>query len=188
MAGVVVDAYRMHITKADWKELLAYLSSLVGKPLLELHTRIFYAGGGVWKGVPGDKRSAVTTAVFTWLAKRKHKVVYTAVDRARFHEARKAGRIPEHVDTPWQLMGLHLALALQKAGKRAGSNKGHTILVFDNHEREYARCEGELKDGSIEGAAFKGCRSRPSYRGLEEGLRTGGYPRGGFLLSPMGKR
>ncbi len=139
MVGLIADSHRMHVTKRDWQELLVALSRLVGKEIKELHTRDFYAGSGPWYGIKGPERAAIIAQVFDWLAARKHQLVYTSVEKSRFYESQKAGQIPKDVQTIWRFMGLHLLLAVQRVHQRQERNKGHTVFVFDNEERERMR-------------------------------------------------
>lgn len=139
MAGVIVDAQRMHVTKDHWQGLLDSLSSIAGCKITELHTRDFYAGNNVWRSLKGAERSRVITIVFEWLAERKHDIVYSAVLKERYFANFKAGRIPAELNTLWRFMGLHLLLAIQKVHQTESRNKGHTIFVFDNEEREKMR-------------------------------------------------
>lgn len=136
MAGVVVDARRMHLTKRGWAELLDALSTVVGRKLLEIHTADFYSGNGVWRALPGDVRAKIITLVFEWLSERKHKIVYSAVDKAKFYsefsEEQKAGE----VGSLWRFMALHICLAIQKYCQGEGRGKGYTLLIFDNEESE----------------------------------------------------
>lgn len=139
MVGVVVDAQRMHVTKDHWSELLTKLSELVGKPIDEIHTRDFYSGNGVWRGMKGPERSKVITEVFNWLTERRHHIVYTGVDKVLYFKDLKDGKIPKELNTPWRFMGMHLLLSVQKIHQTQDKNKGHTIFVFDNEEREKMR-------------------------------------------------
>ncbi|MBK8650844.1 MAG: DUF3800 domain-containing protein [Elusimicrobia bacterium] len=43
------------------------------------------------------------------------------------------------IKTLWRFLGLHLVLGIQKYHKGNKNNKGNTILVFDNEEREMKR-------------------------------------------------
>lgn len=136
MVGLIADAQRMHVTKGNWQELLTILSRTVGRPIAEIHTRDFYAGSGPWYGLQGPQRAEIIGNVFDWLADRKHRIVYTSVEKASFFESQKAGQIPKDANTIWRFMGLHLMLAVQKVHQRHDRNKGHTFFVFDNEERE----------------------------------------------------
>jgi len=52
MAGIIVNAYRMAPTKADWNSLLQ-LSEIVGREISEIHTKDFYPGNSPWRGLDG---------------------------------------------------------------------------------------------------------------------------------------
>ena len=80
MAGVIVDGARMRVTKTDWEALLSVLSKKIGKQVKEFHSKDFYGGNGVWKGLDGNLRARVISAVLEWLKERKHKVTFCAVD------------------------------------------------------------------------------------------------------------
>jgi hypothetical protein len=139
MVGVVVDATRMHLTKSHWWQLLEDLSRLSGRQIVELHTRDFYSGSGVWHGIDGHERSRIMSAILAWLADRKHHVVYTGLIKDRYHQARVRQDIPDELNTLWRFMGFHLILAMQKHGQGDAGVKGHSIFVFDNEERERMR-------------------------------------------------
>ena len=51
MAGVLIDAYRMRPTKAEWDSLLSDLAEIIGKEVREFHTKDFYAGNSPWRGI-----------------------------------------------------------------------------------------------------------------------------------------
>jgi len=139
MVGILVDAQRMHITKQDWRGLLEHLSELAGRQITELHTRNFYAGNGVFRDIPGHTRARIISMIFEWLADRKHHVVYTSVCKESYQREFQQQRIPDELNTMWRFMGFHLLLAVQKYCQREAKNKGNTIFVFDNEEREQMR-------------------------------------------------
>lgn len=139
MVGVIADAQRMHVTKQDWATLLAHLSTKTGRAISEFHTRDFYAGNGVWRGVDGPTRATTIGAIIEWLNARKHDIVYTAVQKDLYFASQKAGRLPPELNTLWRFMGMHLVLATQRAHQGLGKTRGHTVFVFDNEERERMR-------------------------------------------------
>lgn len=139
MVGIIVDAQRMHVTKQDWQELLEKLSRVVEKPVAEIHTRDFYAGNDAWRALRGDQRAAIIDETFAWLSARKHKLVYVGVEKSKFYNSKKSGQLKQEVNTLWRFMGLHLLLCIQKHHQSLQKNKGNTILVFDNEERERMR-------------------------------------------------
>jgi len=139
MTGIVVDASRMHLTKEHWGDLLAGLSQETGHQIVELHTRDFYAGNGVFRGMQGPDRAHLISQIFDWLAARKHHVVYSSVVKASYYEAVGRGEIPDELNTLWRFLGFHLILAMQKHCQTEDGVKGHTMFVFDNEERERMR-------------------------------------------------
>ena len=136
MVGVITDVTRMRVTKIHWQNLLEYLSNIIGRQIQEIHTRDFYSGNSPWRDLDGNQRSAIITAIFNWLQERKHHVVFTAVNKAIFLENFKKEPFYNDIRTLWRFMALHLTLSLQKGFQREKKNKGHTVLVFDNEERE----------------------------------------------------
>lgn len=139
MTGIVVDAARMHVTKQHWNDLLLYLGEKTGHTITELHTRNFYAGNDAFRGIDGDSRAWIMSAIFQWLADRKHHVVYASVLKSAYREAYTAGYIPDELNTLWRFLGFHLVLSMQKYCQREPGVKGHTIFIFDNEERERMR-------------------------------------------------
>jgi hypothetical protein len=139
MVGILVDCHRMHITKGEWSDLLVYLSGLAHREVTEIHTRNFYAGNGIWREVDGPTRANIISAVFDWLANRKHHVVYASVCKATYYEQYACQRVPDELNTLWRFMGFHLMLAIQKHCQREEKNKGNTLFIFDNEEREKMR-------------------------------------------------
>jgi hypothetical protein len=139
MVGVIVDAQRMHCTKQDWASLLTTLSERAGRAIQEMHTRDFYAGNSPWRAMSGKERAQVIQDVCSWLHQRRHRLVFCALDKAAYHSAVALSQLPAELNTPWRFLGFHLALSLQKAHQRESRNKGHTLLILDNEERERMR-------------------------------------------------
>lgn len=142
VVGVVVDSQRMHVTKDHWGELMEELSGIVGKKLLELHTKDFYVGGGPFRGIAGADRARYISEIIDWFCERKHSFVYSAVHKQTYEEARAGGTVPPDLKSPWQVAAFHSVLALQRAHQGQEKTKGHTLLVFDNKGHE----EGPLAD------------------------------------------
>jgi hypothetical protein len=132
MVGVVTDATRMRMMKAEWAGLLIALRNMTGRNIVELHANEIYRGNGVWRGVRPALRSAVFKVILDWLEERRHKVIVVAIDKDRFDQEFEAQPFAVGLGTVWRCLGLHLALAAQKLGQREANNKGHTVLIFDN--------------------------------------------------------
>jgi hypothetical protein len=140
--GVIVDGSRMHLTKADWSELLGAMSRRVGAQLREFKASDLYRGSGRWYGVPDEERAKVIGDIVKWLEDRKHNIAYTGIIRSSFNACSR----PERGDLPdtWCAADAHLLLAIQRCHQRERSNKGHTVVVLDQgghegHLLEFAR-------------------------------------------------
>ena len=139
VAGVVVDAQRMHVTKDHWASLLSDLSTVVGRELDELHTKDFYPGNGAFRALTGAQRADYISSIIAWLCDRKHCFVFSAVDKAEFRKSLVAGKMLDGLDSPWMLGAFHCVLALQRAHQGEAKTKGHTVLVFDKKGHEEGR-------------------------------------------------
>lgn len=139
MAGVITDATRMRVTKTHWSNLLEILSKIIGRSIQEIHTRDFYSGNSPWRDLDGKQRSSIISAIFNWLKDRKHHVVFTAVDKKIFEENFQKEAVSDDIGTLWRFMALHITLSLQKYFQKEKKNKGNTVLIFDNEEREKVR-------------------------------------------------
>jgi hypothetical protein len=136
MAGIVVDAARMHKTKEHWADLLESLSRIIQREVREIHTRDFYPGNGPWRGIDGAQRSLLISTILGWIAERKHKIIYAVIDKESFDVESKIGKVPDEISTVWRALGFHVILGLQKKHQKESGVKGHTILIFDNEEQE----------------------------------------------------
>ncbi len=136
MAGVIVDSQRMHKTKEHWKTLLDILSRIISKPVPELHTKDFYPGNGIWRGISGQQRAEIISAILDWLSDRKHELIISVIDKEKFNQEKNIGKIPCEIDTIWRTLGFHIILGIQKNYQKFEKTKGNTILIFDNEENE----------------------------------------------------
>jgi hypothetical protein len=143
MVGVIADSHRMRPTKEAWNSLLSELSRIIGRTIKEIHTRDFYSGNSPWRDLDGIQRTAIITAIFEWLQRRKHSVVFSAVHKEKFNHTFNDEAVFTDIETLWRFLALHISLSLQKyfQGAPRGKNrtinqKGNFVLIFDNEVRE----------------------------------------------------
>jgi len=136
VVGVVVDAVRMRRTKREWDELLAQCTSLVGKPVTELHAKDIYRGNGPWRSVSPEQRSATIERILDWFDDRKHHVTFSSIDRRIFDELKDSCEICASLDNVWHAASFHVALSIQKKYQTLSNNKGNTVFVFDKGKGE----------------------------------------------------
>ncbi len=139
MAGVIVDATRMHITKNAWKSLLKVLSNATGRNISEFHSRKFYKGNGQWRTINGRTRAHIIEAILEWIDKRRHKITFSAVKKDNFNAFYKSDEKLKDLGSLWCTVAVHTILSIQKAHMHLQKNKGHTVLVFDRQDREQNR-------------------------------------------------
>jgi hypothetical protein len=139
MAGIVVDAQRMHITKEAWTDFLDRLSRAARRPISEFHSRDFYNGNGPWRGIDGTMRARIIEAVIRWIGDRKHKITFSAVNKERYEAISSTDERLKDLGALWCTAAIHTILSLQKAHMGLSKNKGHTVLIFDNEDREEKR-------------------------------------------------
>lgn len=139
MAGIIVDAKRMHVTKDAWASFLEYLSEAIGRRVGEFHSRKFYRGNGVWHGtINGAERAKIIEAILSWVEKRKHKCVFSGIDKNKYKEALKNGKHNKQLKSMWCTVAMHCILQVQKQHQKIANNKGHSVLIFDREVREEA--------------------------------------------------
>ncbi|HDO06413.1 MAG TPA: DUF3800 domain-containing protein [Bacteroidetes bacterium] len=136
MASIVVDSQRMHRTKRDWNNLLATLSTIIDEKVTEFHTRDFYPGNGPWRKIDGPVRAKIITVVLEWLKERKHKIIYCAINKEKWRQKKKIGKIPDEINSIWKTIAYYTILGIQKQNQKLEKTKGHSILIFDNEEKE----------------------------------------------------
>ncbi len=139
MAGIIVDSQRMHITKNDWKNLLSYLSQIINRKVIEFHTRDFYSGNGIWRGIDGQKRSIIINAILKWIIDRKHKISFSGLNKKLYFSEKDNNVKLKELHSQWCFLGLHQMLILQKHYQREAKNKGNTVVIFDHEVKEETR-------------------------------------------------
>lgn len=136
VAGVLVNTYNMHKTRADFASLTRKAKKLLKEAGLgsfaELKAQELYSGSGPWKGIDGAERHALYGAMLKWLCQRKHKVVASVIDDKVFcGKVASKDPLSTKLRAPYVAGALHLSLMVQRANQGAAKNKGRTILIFD---------------------------------------------------------
>ena len=132
IAGVVIDAYRIHSTRRDWVSMLAKMATLAGQPIAEFHMRNAYSGNDEWKSAGIKNREKAITGVLDWLAGKGHRIVFSASMQVAFQARLSSGcAMTSELGSRWVSEAFHIALAVNKANQGLKGNKGKSILVFD---------------------------------------------------------
>ncbi|MCK9229489.1 MAG: DUF3800 domain-containing protein [Syntrophales bacterium] len=136
IAGIIVDATRMHVTKDAWANFLGYLSKAAGRRIEEFHSREFYRGNGVWHGTDGANRARIIEAVFNWVENRKHKCVFSGIDKEEYEKKFARDERLKQFKSKWCAAAMHCTLQVQKQHQREAKTKGHSVLIFDREVSE----------------------------------------------------
>jgi hypothetical protein len=137
MAGIIVDASRMHLTKNDWADFLGKLSEVIGKKVDEFHTCDFYRGKKIWYGTDGDARAKIIEAIIDWVEKdRKHKCIFSGIDKNVYTQKICSDKRLKELKSIWCAAAMHCTLQLQKGNQKKDKPKGHSVLIFDRQVKE----------------------------------------------------
>ncbi len=136
VAGIIVDATRMHVTKEAWADFLDSLSKAAGKRIYEFHSREFYRGKGVWRGTDGSKRAQVIETILNWIEMRKHTCVFSGVIKAKCKKYLSNDDRITQFKSIWCIAAMHCTLQIQKQHQRIKGRKGHSVLIFDREVME----------------------------------------------------
>ena len=133
MVGVLVDSLRLHRTQREFAEVFDIVQGLFQENLRELKGSKMILGRDRWRKVDPDIRKLIAGYFCDWIARRKHRLIVTAIGRARLEKTRRGGQ-PAECHDAWLAAGLHVALQIQKTSQKSGNNKGHTFLIFDDNK------------------------------------------------------
>lgn len=132
VAGLVVDAYRVHSSRQEWLEVLQQMAVLAAKPVAEFHMVDVYNRAGEWADVSHENRGQAVSIVLAWLAKKRHRVVFSATLKAEFDARVRAGcTMTSDLGSRWLSQAFHVTLSINKQYKGLPNNKGKSLLVFD---------------------------------------------------------
>lgn len=132
--GVIVDAARLNRTADAFSELFAAIQAHSPEQLKEIKASKLLMGRDRWRQVDPEIRKRICEALCLWITDRKHTLILTAVDRAKYASNKNAA--PIELQRGYWLAGMtHLALQLQKLHQGQPSNKGRTVLLIDDNKQ-----------------------------------------------------
>jgi hypothetical protein len=136
MVGILANTYSLHRTQSDFGEITDTFRQLTGKDFQEVKADQLYAGRGPWAVVTGERRHPAYRSVLEWLVRRKHDVIFSAIDTRVFFERLAADtRLPSLLPAPYIAAALHIALAVQRRNQGQEKNKERTLLIYDQQEQ-----------------------------------------------------
>lgn len=132
--GIVIDAARLNRTKEAFGDIFDKIQALFPEQLRELKASKLLLGRDRWRNVHPGIRKTICESLCNWICDRKHDLIVTAIDRARYAETRAT--VPEELQRSVWVAGMtHLALQLQKLHQNERNNKGRTLLIIDDNKQ-----------------------------------------------------
>jgi len=145
-AGLVFDGTKRAKVTRESRALVREICSSARKPVGELKCHHLYPGKQHWKGVDG--RHAHIERLCDWFVNDSGGYIALATIDTENHAGSSLHSITG-LDV-WTVGALHVALQIQKTGKRKDKNKGQSVLVFDQQQIR----QGSLTDLLIDGPDY----------------------------------
>ncbi len=160
MAGLLIDAYKLNKSTKDIRSKLEFILSkrLGSDSIKELKTKRFIDGADGWSRViPGPERMQLIQEICEQVTEIAS-IYAIGVSFGEFEKQKN--KTP--LNTYWLASGMYICSLLQKKMQRLGNNKGLTVLIFDQNEREEENLSRHLhkKDQWFDGLYQKNKKSK----------------------------
>ena len=142
MTGLLIDAYVLRKYTDLFDDMLrGFLAKHPGTPT-ELKTKVFINGSGGWSKVdPGDRKKFLEEVCD--LAAECSTIFAIAFSFKNFEKAMDAGHC-HPFKSYWVAAAMFIAALVQKQMKKKPRNKGHTVFICDNNQREMSNFSDAL--------------------------------------------
>ncbi len=136
MAGLLIDAYRLRKYTSNFdRDLLAFRARHPGAPR-ELKTKRLINGTGGWNKVPADERKQFVTDMCD-TAVSCSKIYGFGMSFGAFERTCTEGRyVLPCARNYWALVAMFISSLIQKKMQGQPSNKGLTVLIFDDNRAD----------------------------------------------------
>lgn len=127
-AGVVVDGVRSSTTRDELDRVFEEASRVLGKAPSEIKGSDLYQKKKDWRNLEGSERHAIFGRLCKLVIGRKHDIALSVLDIEKITTEPLDPEI-----SSWTAGALHIALQIQRGYQRQERNKGHSLLIYDNH-------------------------------------------------------
>ena len=136
MAGLLIDAYRLRKYTAEFDQLIRNLLDEYQKSPKELKTSLFVNGKGKWREVEAEHRKEMINKICD-LAVACSKIFAIAFSFKNFYTAvEESGEELPFDDNYWVAAAMFISALIQKKMQKELSNKGLTVLIFDDNKMD----------------------------------------------------
>lgn len=143
IAGIQPNLYNYHKSNFELNEVFHILKEVI--PVKEIKAYEIYRKKGSWRTIDPETRDKIIKYYLDWLKDRNHKIILSAVDNKSYFdliEKEADNLFLKTFTSPYLFASTHIALVIQRLNKKLKSNKGKTLLIYD----EQSEFENELSD------------------------------------------
>ncbi len=136
MAGLLIDAYRLRKYTAEFDRLIKNLLDEYKKSPKELKTSLFINGKKKWGQVDAKRRKEVLNDICN-LAASCSKIFAVGFSFKNFYAAvEEADEDLPFDNDHWVAAAMFISALIQKKMQKEASNKGLTVLIFDDNKMD----------------------------------------------------
>ena len=161
VVGVITDVTKLFKTQREHNNIIDVLQE-AGINVSELKASELYRGRNEWSDLEPQNRDAVFRALLQWAEERKCKYVICPIDSSEFFRRKRDGcPICQKLLYPFEAAAVNATLAIQRENRNKKSNKGRTIVVFDEQKRHDERFLSILDGDLAFTDAYTGYKAPP---------------------------
>jgi hypothetical protein len=142
MTGLLIDAYLLRKYTASFDHMFKRFLAKHPGTSGELKTKVFINGSGGWSKVdPGERKKFLEDVCA--LAADCSTIFAVAFSFENFEKAANAGHC-QPFKSYWVAAAMFIAALVQKQMKKKQKNKGHTVFICDDNQREMSNFSDAL--------------------------------------------
>jgi hypothetical protein len=143
LVGVVSDATKIHKTNREHSSFLKDLLNKHGVEVTELKSAQIFRGRKEWSSISPEVRKKVFTDLLAWVNERSCKLIVCPIHSEKYFELKKNGHnYATKFHYPYEAGAFNVLLSLQRLKYGSPSNKGKSVVIFDEegeHDKRLIR-------------------------------------------------
>lgn len=143
LVGVISDATKIHKTNREHSNYLKALLLQHGIVITELKSAQIFRGRKEWASVQADVRKQVFKDLLKWVSVRGCRLVVCPIDSKIFFELKTANNaLATKFQYPYEAGAFNILISLQRLKYGTESNKGKTVVIFDEegeHDKRFIK-------------------------------------------------
>ena len=144
MCGVMVDATKLRIRTHESREKIGAMLDRHPATRSELKTSSFINGKDKWASVCADDRKRLLREICTDAVRLGGKVFAIGLSLTRYADMNSRGAAAHFEKHHWLAAAMFIIGMVQKKMQNQRNNKGHTVVVVDDHKKYMSRLPEEM--------------------------------------------